>query len=229
MTAKEHNRLVGIFLMAHGGLQAFAMIIICIVYGILGSAMFIGGRQGEEQMVGLVFIAVIVFLAILSLVFVLPQLLGGYKLFKEKPNARTWGIVGSIISCLSFPLGTAAGVYGLWFLFGDEGRRFYLGGGNQQGQNRSQNQGGNQQNRGGGNQQQGGNQGNRSQKPATGGAQGQQGGQQPNRPQNQGGNQRNNPNRQGGGGAQGQNRSQNPGGNRPNRGGGGQGGGQQQR
>jgi hypothetical protein len=57
-----------------------------------------------------------------------PQIIGGYKLWKERPNARTWGIIGSIVSCLSFPLGTAAGVYGLWFLFGDIGKQYYLGG-----------------------------------------------------------------------------------------------------
>lgn len=128
MSAKEHNRLVGIFLMAHGGLQAFVMIILCLVYGGIGVAMLIGGRQGEQKIVGLAFIGVIAFIAVLASVFVVPQLLGGYKLFKEKANARTWGIVGSIVSCLSFPLGTAAGVYGLWFLFGDEGKRYYLGG-----------------------------------------------------------------------------------------------------
>ena len=54
MTAKEHNRLVGIFLMAHGGLQALIMVFMCIIYGVLGSAMLIGGRKGEEQMVGAV-------------------------------------------------------------------------------------------------------------------------------------------------------------------------------
>jgi hypothetical protein len=46
-------------------------------------------------------------------------------LFKEKPNARIWGIVGSIVACLNFPFGTAAGVYGMWFLFGEEGTQFY--------------------------------------------------------------------------------------------------------
>lgn len=128
MTAKEHNKLVGIFLMAHGGLQAIVMVFVGLIYGGIGAAMLLGGRKGEEQMVGLVFIGLIFVLAIVSLLFVLPQILGGYKLFRERPNARTWGIIGSIISCLSFPLGTAAGVYGLWFLFGDEGKRFYLGG-----------------------------------------------------------------------------------------------------
>jgi hypothetical protein len=127
MTAKEHNRLVGIFLMAHGGMQAAIMIIIGVIYGILGSAMLVGGRHGEEKMVGAIFIGMILFLGIFALILIVPQIVGGYKLWKEKPNARTWGIIGSIVSCLSFPIGTAAGVYGLWFLFGDLGKQFYLG------------------------------------------------------------------------------------------------------
>jgi hypothetical protein len=47
----------------------------------------------------------------------------------DKPGARNWGIAASIICLLSVPLGTALGVYGLWFLFGEEGKRHYLGGG----------------------------------------------------------------------------------------------------
>ena len=131
MTAREHNRLVGIFLMAHGGMQAVIMGGICIVYGIIGAAMFAGGRQGEEQIVGAVFIGVVALILVASSIFLLPQIIGGYKLYKERPNARTWGIVGSIVSCLSFPIGTAAGVYGLWFLFGDMGKQMYLSGGGQ--------------------------------------------------------------------------------------------------
>ncbi len=127
MTAREKNKLVGIFLMTHGGLQAFAMIIIGLIYGGIGVAMLIGGRKSEEQVVGVAFIAMIFVLAIIGLIFILPQVLGGYKVFKEKPNARTWGIIGSILSCLSFPLGTAAGIFGLVFLCGDEGKGFYLG------------------------------------------------------------------------------------------------------
>ena len=128
MTAKEHNRLVGIFLMAHGAMQGLIMALLCVVYGVIGGALFVGGQKEEEKIVGLAFIGIIFVLAIVAMLFVLPQVLGGYKLWKERPNARTWGIIGSIISCLSFPLGTAAGVYGLWFLFGEEGKRFYLGG-----------------------------------------------------------------------------------------------------
>ena len=137
MTAKEQNKLAGIFLMIHGGMQALVMIFIVLFYGVIGAGIFATARRNEEQVVGMVFIGMIVFLAILSLVFVIPQIVGGWKLMKESPNARIWGIIGSIVACLSFPLGTAAGVYGLVFLFGDEGKRFYLGGNDYQ-QNRFQ-------------------------------------------------------------------------------------------
>ena len=132
MTAKEHNKMVGIFLAAHGGLQAIVLLLISLVYGIVGGALVAGGGKQEDRFVGAVFIGLVFVLVLVVLAFVLPQIIGGFKMIRERPNARMWGIVGSIISCLSFPLGTAAGVYGLWFLFGDEGKRFYLGGAHQQ-------------------------------------------------------------------------------------------------
>lgn len=128
MTAKEHNRLVGIFLMAHGGMQALVIGLVTIIYGVLGVALIAGSRDGEERFVGAAFVGVVLVLAVFTVIFTGSQILGGYKLFKERANARTCGIIGSIVSCLSFPIGTAAGVYGLWFLFGEEGKRFYLGG-----------------------------------------------------------------------------------------------------
>lgn len=132
MTAKEHNKLIGIFLLAHGGMQLLVMIILALVYGVMGSAMMATARQDEQMFVGGIFLVMVLFVVLFSMILVVPQLLGGYKMLKERPGARTWGIIASIISCLSFPLGTAAGVYGLWFLFGDEGKRFYLGGAGQQ-------------------------------------------------------------------------------------------------
>src|SRR5687767_7724816 len=129
MTAKEQNKLAGIFLMAHGALQAVVMLVIGLIYGGIGSVMLATSRREDEQFAGVAIIAVMVFVLLFSLLFVIPQVVGGWKMFKERPNARTWGIVGSIVSCLSFPLGTAAGVFGLVFLFGEAGQQFYLGSG----------------------------------------------------------------------------------------------------
>jgi len=130
MTAKEHNKLVSIFMLAHGGLQIFGVIIMALIYGGIGTAIIANARRGEEQMIGGVFIGVMLLVAFISLFFVIPQFVGGWKLLKEKTSARTWGIIASFLCLLSFPFGTAVGIYGLWFLFGEEGKRFYLSGGN---------------------------------------------------------------------------------------------------
>jgi cytochrome bd-type quinol oxidase subunit 2 len=135
MTAKDHNKLLGIFHLIQGGLQAFAGIIIGLVYGAMGMAFRANAHRPEEQMMATVFIVLAFVLAPIVLILAGVNLMAGYKLLKEKAEARTWGIVASIVSLLSIPLGTALGVYGLWFLFGEEGKRFYLSGGGQQQQN----------------------------------------------------------------------------------------------
>ncbi len=61
MTAKEQNKLAGIFLMVHGGFQSFVMLFLCLIYGIFGAAIFFGGRKGEDQTVGLFFFAMVAF------------------------------------------------------------------------------------------------------------------------------------------------------------------------
>jgi hypothetical protein len=132
MTAKEHNKLVGIFLLAHGGLQALIMIFMGFIYGVLGSAMLASAKRDEEAMVGGIFLGVVAVLVVVSTILILPQLIGGWKMLKERPGARTWGIIASIVAMLNIPLGTAAGIYGVWFLFGEEGKKFYLGGAPQQ-------------------------------------------------------------------------------------------------
>ncbi len=129
MTAKEQNKLAGIFLMVHGALQGVFVFIFGLIYGVLGVAMVTTSQKDEEQFAGMAFLVFMLLIFAVSLIFIIPQLIGGWKLVKERPNARTWGIIGSIVSCLSFPLGTAAGVFGLVFLFGETGRQFYLGGG----------------------------------------------------------------------------------------------------
>ncbi len=130
MTGKEHNKLVGIFMLVHAGLQLFGVIIASLIYGGIGTAMLVNARREEEQMIGGIFIALMFVAVLVSLLFVVPQIVGGWKLLKEKSSARIWGIIASFVCLISIPFGTAVGIYGLWFLFGEEGKRFYLSGGN---------------------------------------------------------------------------------------------------
>jgi len=130
MTGKDHNKLLSIFHLIQGGLQAFGGIVVALVYGGLGIAMRQSARGGEEQMMGTIFIVLAFVIAPIILLFAAINLTAGYKMLKEKAGARNWGIAASVVSLLSIPLGTALGIYGLWFLLGDEGKQFYLGGNN---------------------------------------------------------------------------------------------------
>jgi cation transport ATPase len=130
MTGKEHNKLVSIFLLVHAGLQIFGVIIATLIYGGLGTAMLVNARREEEQMIGGIFIALMFVAVLVSLLFVVPQIVGGWKMLKEKSSARLWGIIASFVCLISIPFGTAVGIYGLWFLFGEGRKRFYLSGGN---------------------------------------------------------------------------------------------------
>jgi hypothetical protein len=47
-------------------------------------------------------------------------------MWKRSRNARIWGIIAAILGLPIMPLGTLLGIYGLWFFFSAEGKRFYL-------------------------------------------------------------------------------------------------------
>ena len=66
----------------------------------------------------------IVFYCILGVIFVVPQALAGWKVWKRRPRARMWGMISAILLLPVCPLGTALGVYGLWFWLTPEGRNF---------------------------------------------------------------------------------------------------------
>jgi uncharacterized membrane protein len=127
MTGKDHNKLLGIFHLVQGGLQAFGGILVALIYGILGMTIKANAHRPEEEMMGTIFVVLAFVVAPIILILAGINLTAGYKMIKEKAGARTWGIVASILCLWSIPLGTALGVYGLWFIFGEQGKQYYLG------------------------------------------------------------------------------------------------------
>lgn len=117
MNAKEKNRLAGIFLLAHGGLTGLLYLIAAIFV-----AVIIGSDRGAPPIIfGIALFAMTISFAI----FCLPQLIGGWKMYKESPDAKNWGIAAAIVSCLSGFLGIVSGVFALIFLLGEDGKSFY--------------------------------------------------------------------------------------------------------
>jgi len=129
MTAKEHNNLLGIFFMVQGGLVCAIGLLMGLIYGGVGLGLLAGGHKQEDHVVGGVFVVLAVVLAAIMLAIGALDLFTGSKVRKVAPIGRTLGIVISILSLFSFPLGTALGIYGLWFFFGDMGKALYLGSG----------------------------------------------------------------------------------------------------
>ena len=125
MTARDHNKLLSIFFFIQGGLQLFGGLFAVIIYVGMGAALLSTGRGHEEQTVGGVFLGLAFVVGILILIFAGFYLLTGWKLHKEQQSARILGIIASCICLLGFPLGTALGIYGLWFFLGEQGKQFY--------------------------------------------------------------------------------------------------------
>lgn len=125
MTAKDHNKLLGIFFTIHGGMQLIGGVLAALIYGGMGAFVLSTSRRSEEQMVGGIFLLIAILVGLLILVFAGFYLLTGFKLMKEQRIGRILGIIASCLALLGFPLGTALGIYGLWFFFGELGNNFY--------------------------------------------------------------------------------------------------------
>lgn len=127
MTAKDHSKLLGIFFAIHAALYGFGILLATVIYGGMGVYILSYGKRNEQPL-GVIFIVAMVFVVLISLVLVIPQILAAFKLIKNKGGARFWAIFAAITSIISFPLGTALGVYALWFLFGDQGKHHFNSG-----------------------------------------------------------------------------------------------------
>ena len=112
MNAKEHNNLLGIFLIVYEALQVIGLLIgIVVMVGMMGFVFSqVPGREAVPfGLVALIVVAALLFSALL----LVPGLIAAIKIRRESPDARGWAIAASIIALLNFPLGTALGVYGL--------------------------------------------------------------------------------------------------------------------
>lgn len=129
MTGKEQARLLGLFLWLLTGLQVLIIGLLAIFYVFIFGFVFVNAPHKSsdpppEVMFGII-VGVMVFLVVITTLFSIPKVVAGYGLRKEKSWAKIWAIIACIMACMSFPLGTAVGVYGLVFLFGDGGKAYF--------------------------------------------------------------------------------------------------------
>jgi hypothetical protein len=131
MNGKEQARLLGILLWVLTGLQLGVILLIGLMYTVIFGAVFATAPPDPHgpppALIGGIMIFVMGFILVTSALFSIPKIVAGYGLRKEKSWAKIWAIIACIMACMNFPLGTAVGVYGLVFIFGDAGRAYFDG------------------------------------------------------------------------------------------------------
>jgi predicted membrane-bound dolichyl-phosphate-mannose-protein mannosyltransferase len=126
---REHIKILGILNIVMGAFTALgglaALVIMGGMAGVITASATDSDRAVAAPLIAGIGMAVGVFLLLLSL----PSIIGGWGLIKFRPWSRVLMIVLSVLHLLNLPLGTALGVYGLWVLFSEEGRRILESGG----------------------------------------------------------------------------------------------------
>lgn len=131
MTARGHNNLFGIFLLVNCLIVAVEVIIWAkiAIFILTEPGAWNGPGPPVHQMFGQMLVVILVVsipaIAIAGIILAIPQILGSLMLFIKSPSAQTWGVVASTFALICFPIGTAVGIYGLWFLLSEKGKRFY--------------------------------------------------------------------------------------------------------
>jgi hypothetical protein len=129
MTPRDKARLLGLLFWIFAGFNVAIVALIGVAYVVIFGAVFSNvphkpGEPGPEVILPIM-ILIFAFILLYVVLFSIPKIVAGYGLRNEKSWARIWAIIASIMACMSFPFGTAIGVFGLVFLFGDDGKRYF--------------------------------------------------------------------------------------------------------
>lgn len=123
----DHAKLLGIGFLIFGFIATLTLLLIAVlmVFG-LGGMLFYAKDSGDA-MFGATFgiIGSIVMLLGFFVFMALPHLLAGYTFLKRRKSSKIFGVIASVFSFFTFPLGTALAVYCIWFIFSEQGNRFY--------------------------------------------------------------------------------------------------------
>jgi hypothetical protein len=134
MSPKEHARLLGLLLWIYAGLQLLIVGFVALIwfgaFGMIMSEVSRAPRKASdpnpEAVMGIVVIIMIGILATL-IIFLIPKIVAGFGLRNGRSWAKIWAIIACCLAVINIPLGTALGVYGFWFIFGDLGKAYFDG------------------------------------------------------------------------------------------------------
>jgi hypothetical protein len=109
---KNHIQVVAVLHMVFGALSLLAALILFAVLALAGGIVMSQGQHDAAGILGIVGIALCGLLTLLAL----PGIIGGWALYTGQSWGRPLVLVLGILDLLSFPFGTALGIYTLWAL-----------------------------------------------------------------------------------------------------------------
>ena len=126
MAGAPHNKILAISFAIFAAIFFFTFLLLVLVTAgvFVGLGITMANETGDANQAGIGILGAIftvIFYGVLGLFCVLPPALASWKMLKRKPRARFWGIFASIVVLPILPLGTALGMYGLWFFFSGQG------------------------------------------------------------------------------------------------------------
>lgn len=125
MMARDHAKILGIIFLIFGSLAIIGVVFgLIFLLGMGGVAIFNVGANSDSISIAVVFLIFGAFM-LFTLAFIIPQMIAGWNLFKGTGKGKIWLMIAAIINILNFPIGTAIGVYALWFAFGEEGKGYF--------------------------------------------------------------------------------------------------------
>jgi len=126
MKAQDHNKIVAIGFLVFAALFGFTFgLLMLLSLGVFLGMGFTSGDNTQAKIGVAGGIFAVIFYLVLGTIFVLPTAMTAWKAFKRRPGTRIWGVIAAILVIGVAPLGTALGVYALWFFFSAQGKEFY--------------------------------------------------------------------------------------------------------
>jgi hypothetical protein len=124
---KRHADFLGVLYLVWGAIFAIVGLAgLALMAGALAIARDSGPVQVGPDLAASVTAFTLGSLAVLALIWGVLHLWLGVALRRYRPWARLLALGFAVINLVLFPFGTALGIYALWVLLTDEGRRIYV-------------------------------------------------------------------------------------------------------
>lgn len=114
-------KILGILFLCEFALSALIYLLMFFMVG-LSAILAIAGTKNSDNSAALASTGVMLLVVLIVFALIAPLGIAGWKLLKNKPNAKIWGVVASVLSIFFMcPFGLIVGILGFAFLFGKHG------------------------------------------------------------------------------------------------------------